>query len=212
VITQFRTTCYVMLMRIVIYAHVPQLLAGVAMDTITAISLILSIVGASIAVLGLLFKISEKLSRIQENTGKIEDVKTEVTKLATGVDVVIRYGLHTPKGTVTVTLPRLGRVSVSAQPGSKGTEYKLEFTKTHRVLDHNYISKKTKELGFAKKEIAMFGKEPMLSSLGPSLMVLVVPSTDPRLCSDYVSAFLKFIDSLIGGYTEELKEYENIKV
>jgi hypothetical protein len=201
-----------MLMRIVIYAHVPQLWAGVAMDTITAISLILSIVGASIAVLGLLFKISEKLSRIQENTGKIEDVKTEVTKLATGVDVVIRYGLQTSKGTVTVTLPQLGRVSVSAQPGSQSTEYKLEFTKTHHVLDHNYISKKTKELGFAKTEIVMFGKESQLASLGPNLMVLVVPSTDPKLCSDYVSAFLKFIDSLLEGYAEELKEYENIKV
>ncbi len=201
-----------MFMRTVIYAHMPQLWAGVAMDTTTAISLILSIVGASIAVLSLLFKISGKLSRIEENTGKIEDVKTEVTKLATGVDVVIRYGLQTSKGTATVTLPQLGQVLVSAQPGSERTEYKLRFTRTHHVLNINYVAKKSKEHAFGRIAIGMFGEGTRLNDVGPGTWVLTVPSTDPVLCSDYVSRFLKFVDSLLEGYTEELKKYENIKV
>jgi hypothetical protein len=182
------------------------------MDTIQAIALILSVVGCSIAVLTLLFKISGQLSKIQDNTGKIDDVKTEVTKLSTSVDVVIRYGLQDRHSSVTVTLPHLGEVVISATPQADTTEYSLRFVRSHPVLDEGYIGKKSQELGFNKTEEAMLGKPAYLTNVGSSLMVLTVPSVDPKTCSEYVSALLKFIDSLVEGWDAELQKFENIKL
>jgi len=182
------------------------------MDDVTAFGLILAIIGCSIAVLALLFSISGKLSRIRENTAKIDDVKTEVTKLATGVDVVIRYGLRDSHGTATVNLPQLGEVQITAHPGANNTEYAIRFGRTHVILDAEYISKKSKELGFEKEELSLLGAVPKYTSVAFNRLVVQVPSTDPEKCSTYISMLLRFIDSLVSRYKEELKHFENIKI
>ena len=65
----------------------------------------------------------------------------------------------------------------------------------------------------AKKELELFGEEPKLGVFPDSKhMVLTVPSIDGKVCSQYVSLFLKWLDTTYFEALKEVSDYENIVV
>jgi hypothetical protein len=125
--------------------------------------------------------------------------------------MALRYGIQpAPKGTATLTLKNLRKVEVTAEPNEKETIYYIEVEEP--VLKTGFIVKKSKETKLATKEKELFGKEPQIRVYDARRMVLRVPSTDPRICAEYVSLFLKWLDTDYWGSLKELEEYEKIAV
>jgi hypothetical protein len=166
----------------------------------------------TIALIVCMYKISGKLSKIEDNTSIISEIRNELTKLTVGIDMALRYGVQsTPKGTVTLTLKNLGKVQVSAEPTVDKTNYYIEVETP--VLKVYLIARKSKETELVAKENELFGKEPDFDVFpGFRRMVLRVPSIDPAVCSQYVSFFLKWLDTRYWDALKELDEYERITV
>ena len=164
-----------------------------------------------IALIVCIYRVDGKLSRIEDNTRGISDIRNELTKLTEKVDMALRFGIQVPKGTVTLTLKNLGKVEVTAEPSDKGTDYRILVEKP--LLKGGLIAKKSKETEMIAKERELFGKEPNIT-VYPDYrhMVLTVPSTDPKICSQYVSIFLKWLDTTYWEALKEVQEYEMITV
>ena len=168
-------------------------------------------VALALALIVCMYRIDGKLSKIQDNTGVIPEIRNELTKLTERVDMALRIGVQLPKGTVTVFLKNLGKVEVTAEPSEKDTTYRISVEKP--VLKSGPISKISKETEMAKKELELFGEEPKLGVFPDSKhMVLTVPSIDGKVCSQYVSLFLKWLDTTYFEALKEVSDYENIVV
>ncbi len=116
-------------------------------------------------------------------------------------------------GTVVVMLKNLGTVSVSAEPATipEATRYSLLFEKPFKF---NVIGRVAHATGLDVKERQMLGGKIATSlTLNPVQVIVTVPSNDPKLCSEYISFFLKWLDSeYFTRANETIAEYENIKV
>jgi hypothetical protein len=170
-------------------------------------------VGAAlvIALIVCIYRVDGKLSKIEDNTRGIPDIRNELTKLTERLDMALRIGIQLPKGTTTLTLKNLGKVEVTAEPNDKGTDYRIQVEKP--VLKGGLIAKKSKETEMITKERELFSKEPNVIVYPDSKhMVLTVPSTDSTICSRYVSLFLKWLDTTYWEALKEVQEYERITV
>ena len=166
-----------------------------------------------IALIVCIYRVDGKLSKIEDNTKIISDIRNELTRLTEKLDMALRFGLPSaPKGTVTVTLKNLGKVEVSAEPSSKRTNYYIRVEQP--ILKDALLEKKSKETGLATKEKALLDKEAKFTVFPDSRrMVLEVPSTDPGVCSQFVSLFLKWLDTTYCQEAlKEVQEYERIAV
>jgi len=177
-------------------------------DTLTVMGLGVALL---LALIVCIYRVEGRLSKIQDNTGFIPEIRNELTKLTERVDMALRIGIQLPKGTVTLTLKNLGKVEVTAEPGDKETDYRILVEKP--LLKTGLIAKKSKETDMAAKERELFGKEPKFAVYPDSRhMVLTVPSTDSTVCSQYVSLFLKWLDTTYWEALKEVQDYERIAV
>jgi hypothetical protein len=177
-------------------------------DTITVMGLGVALL---LALIVCIYRIEGKLSKIQDNTGVIPEIRNELTKLTEKLDMALRMGIQLPKGTVTLTFKNLGKVEVTAEPGDKETNYRIIVEKP--VLKGGLIAKKSKETEMATKERGLFGKETDIFVYPDSRqMMIVVPSTDSTICSQYMSLFLKWLDTTYWEALKEVQEYERITV
>ena len=58
----------------------------------------------------------------------------------------------------------------------------------------------------------MFGEEPRIYNLGPRALSIHVPSTDPAICTRYISLFLKWLNTEYWEALKELEKYEEIRI
>lgn len=179
-------------------------------------SFVLSIIGLGatfvITLIAVVSRINEKLSKIEDNTNGISDIRNDLTKLTERVDMALRLGIQFGKGTVELTLKNLGAVSVSAQTSTsvQSTRYILQFEKPFKFDVMGTVACAT---GLDAKEHEMFGKNVISLAISPVQIMITVPSIDPKLCSEYMSFFLKWLDSEYFTRAEgTIAEYENIKV
>jgi len=164
-----------------------------------------------LALIVCIYRVEGKLSKIQDNTGVIPEIRNELTKLAERVDMALRMGIQVPKGTATVTLKHFGKVEVTAEPDYNGTDYRILVE--NPLLKAGLVVKKSKETEMIAKERELFGKELNVIVYPDSRhMVLTVPSTDPTICSQYVSFFLKWLDTTYWEALKEVQAYERIAV
>jgi len=151
-------------------------------------------------------KIVTRLSKIQTHTEHIE----RIHEIAVRLDE--RSKFFTPqqfsKETVEGTLKNLGKVKITAEPQEDKTKYYIEVEKP--VLDQGLMIKKSKESGFEEKEIELFGIEPKVVGIDSRRIAIFVPCTDPKLCADYISLLLKWLDSTYWAALHEVDEYEKI--
>jgi hypothetical protein len=110
-----------------------------------------------------------------------------------------------------VKLKNLGNVTVSASTiNPEETRYALQFEKPIKFEAINSVARQT---GLAETEKRMFGKFAGHLEVNPTHLLISVPSGDPKLCSEYISLFLRWLDSdYLAGLEKSLAEYERIKV
>jgi len=172
-----------------------------------ALGIIISILGIAIAVYCGLRGIPSRLDKIEKNTDPIKKIEETTTRLDERINTVLKF--FPLKGTVEGILKNIGKVKVTAEPEEKITKYYLEIEKP--ILKEGLLFKISKETELAAREKELFGKESDATVISGTQMVLDVPSTDPRICSEYVSFFLRWLDSTyLKSQAESIKEFESI--
>ena len=134
-----------------------------------------------------------ELSGIKENIVKIITRVDDVWQL-TSVFMKGRTG-----GTVEVELKNFGKTKVWAEMGENETRYIIQPEKGRLI--GTTIAKISRGTGFTRTEFEMFGNEIGLMDMGNMLRVRI-PSVDPKLCTQYMSLLLKWLDT---EYVRELK-------
>jgi hypothetical protein len=135
---------------------------------------------------------------------QLSTIKDAVVAIKTTVDktwdlVVVRFGVS--GGTVVRELENLGRVRITAEPAENETSYLLEIEKP--ILREGLFFKKAKESDFIEREKELLSAEAKASVLSPNRMRYYLPTTDPKVSTEFVSFLLKWLNST---YIESLKE------
>ena len=153
-------------------------------------------------------EISDKLGKIEKHTEHIEKIRDIVVRLDERTEEIMKF--LPLKGTKELVFNNLGKVKVTAEPGREETVYIIEFEKLD--VKPRFISKKALETGLTEEEKRLFGKEALFHVLGPNKMSIHVPSTDPAVCSRYISRLLKWLNTEYWEALKELEKYEEIRV
>jgi len=143
--------------------------------------------------------ITSELSAIKETVIAIQATAEKTW------DLILR---HFPTGGSTIEreLENLGKVKITAEPGKDETTYLIEIGKPLLIL--GMIDRLSKKTGLAKKETEMFGREPRFVILSPTRTRINIPCTEAKLCTEYVTLFLKWLNST---YVESLKDVKDFE-
>jgi hypothetical protein len=106
-------------------------------------------------------------------------------------------------------LKNLGKVSVTAEPGQYETVYIIEIEKP--VLRKGLLDRASRQTGLYLKEEEVFGRLTSSSLDNPKHMTMHIPSIDPKVCSKFISDFLKWLDSDYWNALNLPKQYEQIE-
>lgn len=156
--------------------------------------------------------ISNKLGMIEKMIERhvecLEKIRDVVVRLDERTEEILKF--LPLKETKELVLSNLGKVKVTAEPGREETIYIIEFEKL--IEKPRFIGKKALETGLTEEEKKLFGKEAFFYVLGPNRISIHVPSTNPAVCSSYISRLLKWLNTKYWEALKELEKYEEIRV
>lgn len=124
-----------------------------------AIALFFGLRGARTELGGKFEDMGRKLSKIEEHTRHISDIKSTVSCIKGAVEgwkSLMQLGIGT--GTVSLELRNLGKVEVTAEPGSDWVTYRIRLLKP--VLKESFLIKKIKETEFVEEEKSYSAEKP----------------------------------------------------
>jgi hypothetical protein len=131
-----------------------------------------------------------ELSGIKENIVKIGTRVDDIWQLVSQLALLLTKGQTV--GTIEVELKNLGKTKISAEVAEKETRYMVQSEKGKLISDA--VIRISKYTTWAKTEREMLGREAMVTNIGNWIRVQV-PSVDPKLCTQYMSLFLKWLDT-----------------
>ena len=150
---------------------------------------------------GLRSGIDRRLADIQDKVSKI-NILAEKTW-----DLLVQHFFGYQPGTVERKLKNLGLAKITARPEPNRTIYLVVVEKP--VLYDGFIAKLSKETGLEEEEKQLFrGHVPVISAIQPNMLRIAVPSDDPKICTKYMSRFLKWLDTTYVEGLARIKEYE----
>ena len=148
---------------------------------------------------GLRSSIVTELSTIKETVIAIRGTAEKTWDL-----VVTRFGVSS--GTVVRELENLGKVKITAEPGVKETVYLVEIEKP--ILKEGLLIRGGKQSELVVREKGLFEREGAVNVFSPRRMTYRIPSIDPKTCTEFITFFLKWLNST---YVESLKEIEKFE-
>jgi len=141
---------------------------------------------------------------------KLSDIRDKLIAMGLTLDnawALLRMRLLEQTGTVERDLRNLGKTKITAKPGEKTTEYIIDIEKA--VLDQGLISKLSITTGLEDIEKKFFGNEiPTGITPVPTRAIVTLPCTEPQKCTEYMSIFLKWLDSAYYDSLPKIKDYE----
>lgn len=169
------------------------------------IAIVIGLIGIAIGVFfGLQsFKgdITSELSAIRERITIIQEAVQNVW------DVLKRSPAFGATGTVVREFSNLGKISITAEPHVHYTNYFINAQ--NPVFYTDDISALSRQTGLYETEKEMFGGQvPLLRSALPDRLVIQVPSTDPKLCTEYINILLKWLDSTYIQAHPKIEDFE----
>jgi len=165
-------------------------------------------------------RIGEKVDGIKEGVVlELSGIKENIIKIGTRVDdvwqLVSQLALLLTKGqtlgTIEVELRNFGKTKISAEVTQDTVIYTVQSEKGKLIS--NAIVRISKYTSLAKTELEMFGRETKVDNMGTWLR-LHIPNVDPKLCTQYMSLFLKWLDTeYVSALRSETDKFEkDIKV
>ena len=110
-------------------------------------------------------------------------------------------------GTIERNLKNLGKTKISAFPQADITVYVIESERP--ILQGGLIVKLSKGTSLEDQERKMFnGIIPGINTPEANRLVVHVPCTEPKLCTDYISILLKWLDTTYYESFHTIKDYE----
>jgi hypothetical protein len=165
-------------------------------------------------------RIGDKVDGIKEGVVlELSGIKENIVKIGTRVDdvwqLVSQLALLLTKGqtigTIEVELKNFGKTKISAEVATDKTVYTIQSEKGKLIS--NAVVRISKATSLAKIELEMLGQEAKVDNMGAWLRVHI-PSVDPKLCTQYMSSFLKWLDTeYVSALQSETNRFEkDIKV
>ena len=170
--------------------------------------IVLSLIGVGLAILGigagviasvnkLRTKLLEVLGRLDNKTEQLAPIRDDVVAVRQSVADLFtmssNFFTSGQSGTVSIELQNLGRTSVSADPGPAETKYDIRTSSL--IISAELVSRLAKDTGFEQTEIEAFGEPIRIMGVGRDRLIATLPSTDARICADFISRFLDWLDS-----------------
>ena len=141
----------------------------------------------------------DQLSSIKEAVIAIRTTSEKTWDL-----VVLRFSESS--GTVERELENLGKVKITAEPGAEVTTYLFEIEKP--ILKEGFFIKEVKKPYFMEQETEILGGVTGVIILSPQRMRCVLPSTDHKVCTEFITFLLKWLDSTYFESLKEIKDFE----
>ncbi len=151
-------------------------------------------------------KISGKIDEITEYAKvlpKISEINVRLDERTKHLD------LGTLKGTVERMLKNVGKVLITADPGETKTEYHLSFDNPLFKKERLFKREAAKPV-LSEIEKKMFGGEVGIALITSSRLHMLIPSTNPKDCAEYLGRFLKWLDSDYWEARKKAAEFEEI--
>jgi len=145
-----------------------------------------------------------ELSNIRERIVRIEDTAGNIWQFMS-----VYFQQREGTGTVVRNLKNFGETRISAKPASGYTLYTINIARGK--LDGTSIDKISKMTDLESKENELFsGQVVQVHSIGSNILTVQLPSIDPKLCTNYMSIFLKWLDTTYVETVEaEIKQFED---
>jgi hypothetical protein len=144
----------------------------------------------------------------KEILSELSTIKETIMAIKGTVDrtweLVLRRGERS--STVTRGLENLGKVSITAEPAKDLTIYYIEIEKP--ILKEGFFRKKAGEPDFVNQETKILGKKGEVMVLTPNYLKYILPSTDPKACTEFITFLLKWLNSTYVESLKEIKEFE----
>ena len=141
---------------------------------------------------------------------KLSEIRDKVTDMGLTLDNawdLLKVHFIGQTGTVERNLRNLGKTKITAKPGLNETVYVIDVEKP--VLEQGLIGKLSKTTGLEDIENKFFGdKIPTGITPMPTRAIITLPCTAPQKCTEYMSIFLKWLDSTYYESLPEIKDYE----
>jgi len=143
-------------------------------------------------------------------SNKLSDIRDKLITMGVTLEnawELIRLRFVGASGTVERNLKNLGKTTISAEPDVKSTIYLIKVEKP--VLKGGLIDKLSKNTKFEDIEKKMFNEKITgIHVFLPNQMRVEVPSIDPKICTEYISLFLKWLDTTYFNLLYKIKDYE----
>lgn len=142
--------------------------------------------------------------------GKLSDIREKIVIMGVTLDNawdLLKMRFFGEAGTVERNSSNLGKVKITAKLGEEITEYIVDIEEP--VLEYGLIDKLSKTTNLEDIERKFFdNKIPTVTTPIATRAVVKVPCTDPQKCTEYMSIFLKWLDSTYYDSLPEIKDYE----
>lgn len=147
--------------------------------------------------------IVDQLSAIRERVVILQGTVEKVWDMLSNAVPLL---LQAKAGTITRTMKNLGKVTISASPSADKTDYHIIVEQP--VLDKDLIAKLGNETDLNKREVEMFRAVVRCTVLSSDRIVMHVPSTDAKLCTEYINLFLIWLDSAYLAARPSITDFE----
>ncbi|MBA7711710.1 hypothetical protein ES703_120676 [subsurface metagenome] len=183
------------------------------------IGIIFLMVGIGISIFlglrGFTNRVNDKVTDAKDDiVEELSDIKGTLTKIDTTANNLIQIatGAAAGAGTVIRQLKNFGETRITAIPGSTNTTYTISVEKG--IIDTDIMGRASQLTGLTEREVKMFGGQTVKSfPLGRRRFRLTVPSTDPKVCTEYMSLVLNWLDTEYQNELHGISAFEdNIKI
>lgn len=165
------------------------------------------LIGLLAIALGIFFGLLEFRKGV---SSKLLDIRNKLIEMEVTMEkawYLIKLHFSRETGTVERKLKNLGKTIITASQDVNMTTYLIKVE--NPVLQEGLIVKLSKETELENKEKEMFdGKLTMVYVSLPNQLTVKVPSADPRICTEYISMFLRWLDSTYFEALKNVKDYE----
>lgn len=180
------------------------------------ITVLIGVICLSLAIFlglrGFTGKLGKKVEQAKDDiVAELSGINEKIVKIDTNTDNLVQLAnayLTSASGTIVKRLKNFGDTKISAQPGTNDTTYIIRVEKG--ILNASMIDRLSKKTGLSTIEIKRFGRETKVTNLGSNTLRVIIPSTDPKICTGYMGELLTWIDTKYHeGTLDFVAEFEN---